>query len=90
MTFSSQLHVAQEDRLVEAVVDAQLLKLGVGRVRVPYAARPRGKLPRSPPESIASFNIRSIGPPGTTRVTAKTSNVIPRKVGMISRKRRMK
>ncbi len=34
-------HVAQEDRLVEAVVDAQLLKLGVGEYAARDAARAR-------------------------------------------------
>jgi hypothetical protein len=31
-----------------------------------------------------------MGPPGTKRVTAKTSKVIPMKVGMISSRRRIK
>jgi hypothetical protein len=38
----------------------------------------------------ASAMMRSMGPPGTKRVTINTMIVMPRKVGIIKRMRRMK
>ena len=47
--------------------------------------------PSPPPPPICSCMMAwSIGPPGTKRVMAKTSIVIPMKVGIRSKKRRAK
>ena len=84
------VQVTDQYRLVEAVVFLELHELLVGQGA---AADPGIRRRPSGCPSWASCICRitrSTGPPGTKRVTAKTSRVMPMNVGMTNRSRRMK